>query len=268
MTEPTQKAPVAVVTGASSGIGEATAQKLAEEGYAVALVARRATPLEALGASIREAGGEARAYPVDAADGAAVLTVAERVREDFGRPEVIVNSAGAGRWRFIEETPPDEAEDMLGAPYRAAYNVTHAFMSDMIDEERGVVVHVGSPAAYLPWPGATAYTTSRWALRGLHEALRQDLRGTGVSSCHVIFSEVSSAYFENNPGSHEHIPKAAKILPVITPERCAEVIAETIRRPRPLVLYPFSMRLFYWAFRAAPAPSRWLVARTGRQRAP
>jgi uncharacterized protein len=266
MSQAKGEMPVAVVTGASSGIGEATAVRLAEAGHRVALVARRAESLRSLRARIEDAGGIALDCPVDASDGAAVLEMAERVRTELGVPEIIVNSAGAGTWRYIEETPPEEAATMLGAPYTAAYNVTHAFMADMLARRRGVVIHVGSPASYIPWPGATAYTASRWALRGLHEALCQDLRGTGVSSCHVMFGEVSSAYFVNNPESHEHIPKIASIVPVITPQRCAEVILRTTRKPRPVVVHPFVGRMFFWMNAVMPGLVRWLAAATGRQR--
>ena len=88
--------------------------------------------------------------------------------------------------------------------------------------------------------GATAYTASRWALRGLHEALRQDLRGTGVTSSLIYFGEVSSEYFEANPDSHEHIPSLGSWIPVSTPERCAEVILGVVRRPRAVVFHPLA----------------------------
>src|SRR5205823_5735359 len=106
-----------------------------------------------------------------------------------------------------------EVQSMLGAPYLAAFHVTHAFMAAMLSAGRGVVIHVQSPASRIPFPGATAYASARFALRGLHEALCQDLRGTGVTSCEVMFGEVSSSYFDNNPGTHEHIPKIANLVP-------------------------------------------------------
>jgi uncharacterized protein len=257
---------LAVVTGASSGIGAATAEALGALGWRLVLVARRADRLEEVAARVRQAGGDAHVEVLDAGDAAAVSAMADRVRRRFGTPGAIVNSAGAGEWRWLEHTPPTDMERMLDAPFRAAYHVTQAFMADMLGQGSGVIVHVGSPASILPWPSAPAYTVSRWALRGLHEALRQDLAGTGVHTCHVLFGEVSSGYFTANPDSRQHIPKVARIIPLSTPAECAEVIVRTLQQPRPVVFHPFMLRVFDWTFRWLPGPTRWAARTTGRRR--
>lgn len=260
----TQKSPIAVITGASSGIGAASALALARAGWKVVLIARRENRLAELAATVTEAGGVALVEALDCSDGAAVAAMAKRVCDAWGPPSVVVNSAGAGVWRFLEETAHHDIDSMIGAPYLAAAHTSRAFLASMIDAGRGCLIHVGSPASIIPWPGATAYTASRWALRGLHEALRQDLRGTGVSSSLVYFGEVSSEYFQANPDSHEHIPSVGSFIPVNTPERCAEVILDVVRRPRPVVFFPFALRLLAWTAALAPGPTRWLIARTGR----
>ncbi len=254
--------PVAVVTGASSGIGRATAKRLARQGYRVVLVARGREALQTLAKEIEGEGGRAVVEALDASDGAAVLALASRVE---GPVEVLVNSAGAGRWRFLEETSPAEAVEMMGAPYFAAFNATRAFLPGMLARRRGVVLHVGSPAARMPWPGATAYTAARFALLGLHEALCQDLRGTGVRSTLVIFGKVTSEYFARNAGSEEHIPAFAGIIPVSTPEKCAEVISRALVRRRTQVVHPFLLRVFYWISAVLPGLPRWLLAVSGRR---
>jgi short-subunit dehydrogenase len=253
------------VTGASSGIGAATARSLAAGGWRVVLVARRAERLLRLAGEIETAGGAALVEALDAADGTAVEAMADRVRAHWGPPSLVVNSAGAGVWRFLEETTPDQIRDMIGAPYLAAANTCRAFVAGMLAARDGHCIHVGSPASLMPWPGATAYTASRWALRGLHEALCMDLTGTGVTSSLVYFGEVSSDYFEANPDSHQFIPGIGGWIPVTTPERCAEVILGVVRRPRRVVFHPFALRFMWWLARLAPAPTRWLIARTGRR---
>lgn len=255
---------LAVVTGASSGIGAAAAGALAMDGWRVVMVARGAEALEAARDRIAAAGGDAVVAPADAADGAAMVTLAGQVVAEHGVPEVVVNSAGAGEWRFIEDTPPGDAAAMMGAPFFAAFHTTHAFMSAMLERRRGVFVHVGSPASIIPWPGATGYTCSRWALRGLHEALRQDLRGTGLHSCHVMFGPVASGYWDNNPGTFDSAPEIGKrLLRELPPAECGQVILDVIRRPRAEVLHPPLLRSYKWSLRPL---MRWAVARTSGSR--
>jgi uncharacterized protein len=257
---------VAVVTGASSGIGAASARLLGASGWTVVLIARRADRLADVARDVEGAGGRALVEPLDAADADAVDAMAARVLDAVGVPDVIVNSAGAGVWRWMEDTSHGELASMLGAPFLAAWNVTHAFMPALLARGRGVIVHVGSPASLAPWPGATGYTTSRWALRGLHEALRQDLAGTGVRTCHVLFGEVSSEYFDANPDTHEHIPRVGRIIPTITPERAARVVVRTIGRPRTQVFDPPMLAVVQLANRLSPGLVALLARRTGRQR--
>ncbi len=257
---------VAVVTGASSGIGAATARALGARGWAVVLVARRAERLAAVAADVVTAGGTPLVATQDAADGRAMLTLRDRVTAELGPVRVLVNSAGAGAWRWPEETSPAEFEAMLDAPLRAAWHATAAFLPGMLAAGRGVVVHVGSPASLVPWPGATGYTVARWGLRGLHEALRQDLRGTGVRTCHLLLGEVTSEYFTANPGSHDGIPRVARVIPVIAPEVAARVVLRCIDRPRAQVLHPRTLRLMQAVNRVAPRLVADLAWRTGRRR--
>ncbi len=257
---------VAVVTGASSGIGAATARLLGTRGWTVVLVARRADRLKDVAADVEAAGGRAHVEPLDAADPEAVDVMAARVLATLGTPHAVVSSAGAGVWRWLEDTTHDELARLMGAPFLAAWNVTHAFLPGMIARGSGVLVHVGSPASVAPWPGATGYTVSRWALRGLNEALRQDLAGTGVRSCHVLFGEVSSEYFTANPDTHEHIPRVGRLIPTITPERAAAVVVRTIDRPRTQVFAPPMLALMQAANRISPGLVALLARRTGRRR--
>ena len=253
----------ALITGASSGIGAAAARAFDAAGYRVALVARTA---EKLAETAEGLSNKPVVEAVDAANGDAVLAMADRLRADFGVPDVIINNAGAGVWKYIEDTKPAEAITMMNAPYFAAFNVTHAFMSDMLSRRSGVLIHVNSPAAEMVWPSCTGYAAARFALRGLHEALSQDLAGTGVRSCQVIFGEVSSEYWENNPGSRAYVPKISKTIPVMTPEACARVLLRVAERPRRQVVYPFMLRLYHWNYALAPWLVRWLLRLTGRKR--
>lgn len=253
---------LALITGASSGIGAATARLLGEKGYKVVLVGRRREALDEVAADI---GTSAVVEPCDASNGDAVLAMADRVRREHGVPDVIVNSAGAGKWKRIEHTSPDEAVSMMGAPHFAAFNTTHAFMKDMLDRNSGVLIHISSPVSLFTWPSSVGYAAARWAMRGMHEALCDDLYSTGVRSCHLVLGKVSSEYFEHNPESEERIPKIAKTVRTLTPEDCAKIIAKVIRRPRRQSVYPFMMRLYYWSYLIFPWFTRWLLRLTGHK---
>lgn len=242
---------LAVVTGASSGIGAETAFALAGAGYDVVLMARGREALEAVARRISDAKGSSRVEPCDVSDAAAVARVAATV----GTPDVVVNSAGAGRWLYAHETPPKEAQDMLGAPYVAAWNTTSAFLPGMLARGSGHLIHVGSPVSRLTWPGCTGYAAARWALRGLNEALNADLAGTGVHSSHVVFGKVTSNYFAANPGTEEWLPRAARIVPTLSPADCAQHILDVIYSPSKEPVFPFMLRVFYLSERLFP----WLV---------
>lgn len=255
-----------VVTGASSGIGRATAVRFAKAGWRVIAMARTRSALEELH---KEAGDNVVVTAVDAADGDACAAACANVVAEFGVPDVVVNSAGLGSWKYLEETTPKELAQMMGAPFFAAAHVTGAFLSGMIARGSGRILHMGSPASYQPWPGSTAYATSRWALRGLHESLRADLGGTGVTSTHVVFGEVTSAYFDNNPGSHEHIPRVARLIPLSTPEQCADVLFQTATStsaPPAAIIKPFMLWVFLAVQWIWPGVVRASVVETGRKR--
>lgn len=232
---------LAVVTGSSRGIGAATAILLAEKGAQVILVARSEGDLLHVATRIRQAGGVAHVFASNLADAAATCNVAQRILHAHGVPDLLVNNAGAGRWLFAEETPEGEEDVMIALPYLAAFRLCRAFLPGMLSRRSGMILNVNSPAALMPWSGATGYAAARWALRGLTEALRADLHGTGVRVCEVMLGETSSNYFEANPGSYVRLPKLAKYLPVLTPEQAAKHIVKAVRQNRSTYTAPFML---------------------------
>lgn len=254
---------LALITGASSGIGEAAARQLTADGYKVILVARGRIQLEKIAGEI---GQNAVAESCNASDGDQVLAMAARVRRDHGVPEVIVHCAGAGQWKSIEDTTSNEAAMMMRAPFFAAMNVTAAFMRDMLDQKRGVIIHVNSPASICPWPSSTGYAAARWALRGLHEALCQDLHGTGVHSCQVVFGRVSGGYFAHNSVGPEKVPSISKIVRTISPSECGKVISRIAQRPRRQTYHPPMLQALVLVHAILPGLTRLLLRRTPSRR--
>jgi short-subunit dehydrogenase len=254
---------LAVVTGASSGIGAEAAVLLGRRRMRVALLARGADGLTATAERVAAAGGTAAVHLVDLGDESGTAAKCEAILRDLGAPDFVLHCAGAGRWLFLDETPAGEGRAMMDAPYFAALHVSRALLPAMLARGSGRLVFVNSPAALMPWPGATGYIAARWALRGLFEALQQDLAGTGVGATHVVVGKVSSAYFAHNPGVEERIPKIDRLIPTLTPEEAAAVVVRAAERGAGEVVAPFMLGFFSIWGRHLPGATALLLRATG-----
>jgi short-subunit dehydrogenase len=254
---------IALVTGASSGIGEATAKRYAASGAHVALLARNAERLEAVAAAIRRDGGSAMPFIADLADAAAVAEVSTRIARDLGTPDTLINNAGAGRWLPLIETSAAEASAMIAVPYLAAFNLTRAFLPAMLARRSGKIGFVTSPAAFLAWPNASAYIAARRAVAGLADALRAEVKGSGVTVTLVVVGTVDSPYWQHNPGSREHLPASNALIPTLTTQEAAEAIFAGVERGAPMVVKPSMLRALFVLNAIAPR----LVARQLRRAA-
>ena len=257
---------LALVTGASSGIGAATAKALAIQGAHVLLLARRESALQDVAAHINAKGGKATAYVVDVTDAGAVVKTAQEITDQHGTPDILINNAGFGKWRFVEEITPGEATDMMACPYFAAFNVTHAFLPAMMERGSGKIVCVNSPLGRFIWPGTTAYTAARWALRGFTYALRADLAGSGVSATHYVAGKVDSPYWQTNTASEERFPLIARLIPTITPDAAARGLLRAVRGDAREVVTPFLIKTVFWQHALVPYVVDWLMRVTGYRR--
>jgi NADP-dependent 3-hydroxy acid dehydrogenase YdfG len=169
----------AVVTGASSGIGEATARALAAAGHPVVLGARRVERCEQVAEEIREAGGTALAVAVDVGDHGSVTAFVERAQA-FGPIDVLVSNAGDVLASNAAETEPDDFAAQVSVNLLAAQRLVSLVVPTMIDRQRGDVVFVTSDVTRVPRPRMSSYVVSKWGLEGLARALQLELEGTGV----------------------------------------------------------------------------------------
>jgi short-subunit dehydrogenase len=233
-----------VVTGASSGIGEATAKRYGASGARVAVLARNASRLAAVVESIRKAGGDATPYAVDLSDRHATEEMAARISRELGAPDILINNAGAGRWLPMTETTADEALAMIEVPYLAGFTLTRAFLPAMLARRSGSIAFITSPASYVAWPRASAYIAARRAVAGLAESLQSELKGTGLVVSLVVLGEVETPYWEHNPGSRDNMPKIEPRL-VLTPDEAASAIVAGIDAKKPFVVKPALLRAFF-----------------------
>ena len=254
-----------LVTGASSGIGAATAQRVSQRGATVVLVARRRDRLDDLAARLP---GRALAVACDVGDHESVARMAARVVDEVGVPDVVVNNAGAGRWLWVEETTADEFLAQVAVPFHAAFFVTRAFIEPMLERRSGWVVTVNSPISQWAWPGALGYGAARWGLRGFDECLAQDLRGTGVGVSSVVAGHTDSEYFEANPGSLDRVPSLDRYFRRLTPHDVARMVVRAVEEERRHVTEPRSIRMVNGAARLWPGLVSRVASATGAQRRP
>jgi short-subunit dehydrogenase len=255
-----------LITGASSGIGAATAKLAAKEGARVILVARSKDKLEQVAEEIHRAGGIAYAQALDVTDPQAVAALEKSITAELGAPDILFNNAGGGRWLRTEETSPEEAAEMMAAPYLAAFYVTRAFLPAMLKRDSGLVINMTSIGGFMPWPAATAYLAARYAMRGFHEGLRADLYGSKVRAMLTAFAKVESEYWQKNPESLKNLPAAQKMIPVLTSEQTARAIVNGIRWNLPVVFAPLMMWVILTLSYIFPQITNWLLFNTGNKR--
>jgi NADP-dependent 3-hydroxy acid dehydrogenase YdfG len=170
----------AVVTGASSGIGAATALALAAAGHPVALGARRTEKCEEVATAVRDAGGEAVVHRLDLTDGESVNAFAKAVADDLGDIEVVISNAGAVAPGTIHEVDPERFAREIDLNLTGAQRLVRAFVPGMVERQRGDFVFVSSDVAVRARPFMSSYAAGKWGLEGMAHALQMELEGTGV----------------------------------------------------------------------------------------
>jgi short-subunit dehydrogenase len=236
--QPTLVDEVAIVTGASSGIGAAAARELARRGARVVLAARRADELEAQVQAIRRAGGEATAIPTDVADSNQVSLLVERATEAFGSVDVLVNNAGAGWFRPLASSSPDEVAHLLEVNLLAAMLLTRAVLPGMLERRHGAIISVGSLSGRVAME--PVYSATKYGLRGFSLALRRQVVGRGVSVSLVSPGNIETAMTKHVAA---RMPK---------PELVATAIAELVIHPRREVVVPRKHYAIAWLEQALP----------------
>lgn len=218
----------AIVTGASSGIGEATAHALAERGSNVALAARREERLEAIAEDLRdEYGVEAQAVPTDIREEAAVDALVETTVERFGGLDILVNNAGLGRGSDVAGMTTEAYRTMMETNVDGVFFATRAALPHL-EESAGTLVYVGSFAGQYPRPFNPVYAATKWWLRGFARSVEASVGGDGVAVTVVNPSEVRTEF-----GAEMGEPFAERFEEgeVLEPREVADAIAFAVTQP-------------------------------------
>ena len=231
---------VVVITGASAGVGRATARAFGARGDRVALLARGRAGLESAAQEVRSVGGEALVVPCDVSDAAAVEAAAARVEDELGLIDVWVNNAMTAVLGEVADTPADEFRRVTEVTYLGSVHGAQSALRRMLPRDRGTIIQVGSALAFRGIPLQATYCGAKHAIEGFCESLRTELRhrGSAVRLVEIHLPGMNTTQFgwvrARTPRHPQPVP------PIYQPEIAARVIvwAAHHRRKRIWVGYP------------------------------
>lgn len=174
---------VAIITGASAGFGRATAYAFAKEGCKLVLTARREERLQEVVAKCKELGGEAVYYAGDAMVTETAVATVELAIKTFGQIDILINNAGIGRYTPLLESTMEDYDLIMDSNVRSAFAFTKYTVPHMLEKSSGQIIMISSAAGVYGYPNETIYTSSKFALRGMAQALDKEFREKGIKSC-------------------------------------------------------------------------------------
>ena len=241
---------VALVTGASSGIGEATARKLSASGAAVALIARRKERLDLIAAQMTASGGRALPIDADIAGSGRASAAVERVISEYGRLDVVVNCAGALLSGSIVDTPPDDWERMLDVNVRGLLAVCHAALPHLLNAARtepryvADIVNVSSVAGRTVRSDIAIYSMTKWGVGVYSEALRQEVTSRYVRIAVIEPGATAPSELANDlpPDAADQMHQRLDGITPLTADNVAEAIAFVVTRERGVAINEILMR--------------------------
>ena len=245
MPTSTHPHPVALVTGASSGIGREIARRLSREGYRLVLCARRFDRLETLATELKSQGTEVLTHPLDLREAEKIPGLFEAARERFGGVDILINNAGLGRRAPLLSGDTSAWREMLEVNVLGLCVCTREAAADMLARKSDAhTVHVSTMAAHRVPPGSGVYSATKFAVRSLTESLRQELRALGSS---IRITSVSPGFVETEfaevySGSEEEARAVYSQYPMLQASDIAESVWYAISQPAHVQVHDILMR--------------------------
>lgn len=222
---------VAIVTGASSGIGESTAKALAAEGVRVVLAARREERLEQLAGQITDEGGEALVVPTDVTEEEAIDALVEETTDEYGQIDILVNNAGVMLLEPLERADRSNLRRMVEVNLLGLMNLTHAVLPVMQSQERGHIVNVSSTAGRSASANSSGYNATKFGVNAFSEAVRQEVTEAGIRSTIIEPGACETELAEHIPDDQIVEQFAEMDVPMLEPEDVARSIVYAASQP-------------------------------------
>ena len=238
------------ITGAGSGIGAETAKQLAARGAVPILTGRNEERLGKTAADIADIGGRCGVYRLDVTDNDQVQDVARRIEEEFGPVDVLVNNAGFGIFEMFRDAPLDHFEAMMDTNYMGMVRCTKAVLPSFLKRRTGHVVNIASIAGKLATPKSTGYSASKHAVLGFTNALRLELKGTGIAVSAVNPGPIDTPFFEIADPEGHYVRNVRWFM--MRPEKVASRIVKVIETRRAEVDLPLAAAIGVRLYRLFP----------------
>lgn len=235
----------ALITGASSGIGESTAYKLAAKGMRVLLAARRVERLKQVADKIEQAGGQAQAIRVDLSREWQRHRFFTKVIEKYGKVDVLVNNAGLGWYGYTAEMPWKTAGQMIQVNIAAMVQLTLLFLPEMQKNQGGHIINIGSIAGKMPNQGISMYSATKAFMDAFTTSLFRELKGSRVHASIVRPGPVTTEFYDRAQKASGGLRTPGEGF-AVTPEKVASAICDLIRRPRKVLYVPGILSLSPW----------------------
>lgn len=228
MSQTSRHGKVVLITGASSGMGEAAAVRLARDGARVVLAARREDRLQRVAERVRQAGGEALVCTTDVGELSQIQRLVQRTMEAFGRIDVVYNNAGLMRVGPIEELTHEDIEQQVRVNFLAAVRVVKETVPILKKQNDGLIINVSSVLGRKTRATAWVYAGTKWAITAMNEGLREELVGTRVRVCSLQPGVIDTELFDH---FEVHPCKRQNITMPIKPQEVADLVAYIINLP-------------------------------------
>jgi short-subunit dehydrogenase len=254
---------VVIVTGASSGIGQATARAFGRAGARLVLAARRLDRLQALAGEIQAlgTGAEALAVAADLSRQADIQRMVEAARDRFGRVDVLFNNAGFGRLDWLERLDPaEDIEAQFAVNVLGVVQTTRQVLPLMMAQRSGHIINMASVAGLVATPTYSIYAASKFAVRGFSEALRREAAPWGIRVS-VVYPGGVATEFGSQAGIRRKTKTTTPAWLRLSADDVAKEVVELVRRPRSSLILPWPFRFTWYANALLPWLVDWVTVR-------